>query len=148
MTKHSLFRFGEFYIHFSFIVSSTFQLKEVCLLNGFAVVKAENFFQQKWSYLHDCVWRSPRVTSKEASMILQNKALKKVKRDAIYPSKLTQQRNRPEALPILLQPLFPVQIAHNIEFLNVELDATQTVLPILEYWIVDLSPAAVKSKET
>lgn len=42
-----------------------------------------------WSDLYDGVWRSPRVTSKAASMISQKKALKKVKRDAVYPSKLT-----------------------------------------------------------
>lgn len=46
MTKHRNFRFGEFYTHFSFIASFIFQLKEVYQLNGFAVVKAENFFNK------------------------------------------------------------------------------------------------------
>jgi len=46
MTKGCHFSFGEFYTHFSFIISSTFQSKEVDLLNGFAVVKAENYFNR------------------------------------------------------------------------------------------------------
>lgn len=39
--------------------------------------------------VNETLWRNLRVLNKEASIILQNKALKKVKRDAIYPSKLT-----------------------------------------------------------